>query len=146
MNVWLFLKIELVIIAPANSPLIRAAGDLENATLLVFRYGCSYRDRLTAWLQQAQVKPYRLVKMSSYHAILGGVSAGMGVGIVPRPILNTFPSENLITVHPFMEAGSPVTTELVWRKEGLTANIRALIDILSSEAKSVSETHRRAES
>lgn len=137
---------ELVIIAPANSPPIRAAGDLENATLLVFRDGCSYRDRLTVWLQQAQVKPYRLAEMSSYHAILGGVSAGMGVGIVPRPILSTFPSENLITVHPFMEPGNPITTALVWRKDGMTANIRALIDILSSEAESVSDTQRSAES
>ncbi len=123
-----------------------AAGDLENATLLVFRDGCSYRDRLTVWLQQAQVKPYRLAEMSSYHAILGGVSAGMGVGIVPRPILCTFPSENLITVHPFMESGNPITTALVWRKDGMTANIRALIDILSSEAESVSDTQRSAES
>lgn len=124
---------ELVIIAPADHPPIRTACALKQTTLLVFRDGCSYRDRLTNWLRQAQVKPYRLAEMSSYHAILGGVSAGMGVGIVPKPILSTFPTANLITLHPFEQASSQVTTELVWRKERMTANTQALIDILTSQ-------------
>lgn len=121
---------ELVIIAPAEHPPIRTACALEQTTLLVFRDGCSYRDRLTNWLREAQVKPYRLAEMSSYHAILGGVSAGMGVGIVPETILNTFPTANLITRHPFAQKSGLVTTELIWRKESMTANTRALIDIL----------------
>lgn len=128
-------KEELVIIAAANFPLIRSAADLAHTTLLVFSDGCSYRDRLTTWFREAGIRPYRLAEMSSYHAILGGVSAGMGAGVIPTPILDTFPTQELITIHPFDSENSQITTELIWRKGELTANTGALIDILSSTSK-----------
>ncbi|UPQ70141.1 LysR family transcriptional regulator [Kluyvera ascorbata] len=125
-------KEELVIIAAANFLPIRSAADLSHTTLLVFSDGCSYRDRLTTWLRETGIRPYRLAEMSSYHAILGGVSAGMGVGVIPTPILETFPTQELVTIHPFNSKNSQITTELIWRKGELTANTGALIDILSS--------------
>ena len=128
-------KEELVIIAAANFPLIRSAADLAHTTLLVFSDGCSYRDRLTTWFREAGIRPYRLAEMSSYHAILGGVSSGMGAGVIPTPILDTFPTQELITIHPFDSENSQITTELIWRKGELTANTGALIDILSSTSK-----------
>lgn len=128
-------KEELVIIAAANFPLIRSAADLAHTTLLVFSDGCSYRDRLTTWFREAGIRPYRLAEMSSYHAILGGVSAGMGAGVIPTPILDTFPTQELITIHPFDSENSQITTELIWRKGELTANTGALIDILVSTSK-----------
>ncbi|MGZ0749029.1 LysR family transcriptional regulator [Kluyvera sichuanensis] len=128
-------KEELVIIAAANFPLIRSAADLAHTTLLVFSDGCSYRDRLTTWFREAGIRPYRLAEMSSYHAILGGVSAGMGAGVIPTPILDTFPTQELITIHPFDSENSQITTELIWRKGDLTANTGALIDILASTSK-----------
>ncbi|MDM2942046.1 LysR family transcriptional regulator [Citrobacter sp. Cm038] len=128
-------KEELVIIAAANFPSIRSAADLAHTTLLVFSDGCSYRDRLTTWFREAGIRPYRLAEMSSYHAILGGVSSGMGAGVIPTPILDTFPTQELITIHPFDSENSQITTELVWRKGDLSANTGALIDILSSTSK-----------
>lgn len=130
---------ELVIITAAGYPPVGSAHDLARMTLLVFRDGCSYRDRLTAWFRQAGLSPERLAEMSSYHAILGAVSAGMGAGVVPRSILETFPARDLITVHPFASESSQITTELIWRKTGMTANIRALIEILPSVAESVDD-------
>ena len=128
-------KEELVIIAAANFPSIRSAADLAHTTLLVFSDGCSYRDRLTTWFREAGIRPYRLAEMSSYHAILGGVSSGMGAGVIPTPILDTFATQELITIHPFDSENSQITTELVWRKGDLSANTGALIDILSSTSK-----------
>ena len=128
-------KEELVIIAAANFPQIRSAADLAHTTLLVFSDGCSYRDRLTTWFREAGIRPYRLAEMSSYSAVLGGVSCGRGAGVIPTPILDTFPTQELITVHPFDSENSQITTELIWRKGELTANTGALIDILSSTSK-----------
>ncbi|KMV67682.1 LysR family transcriptional regulator, partial [bacteria symbiont BFo2 of Frankliniella occidentalis] len=121
---------ELVIIAAANFPLIKHPHDLCRTTLLAFQDGCSYRDKLTTWLKSAGIRPVRLAEMSSYHAILGAVSAGMGAGVVPKAILETFPSTELISVHPFDRAHSSVTTDLIWRKNEKTANVIALIEIL----------------
>ena len=128
-------KEELVIIAAANFPPIRSAADLAYTTLLVFSDGCSYRDRLTTWFRDTGIRPYRLAEMSSYHAILGGVSAGMGAGVIPTPILDTFPTQEFITIHPFASENSQIITELIWRKGELTVNTGALIDILSSTSE-----------
>lgn len=131
---------ELVIITAAGHPPISSPAEIAHQTLLVFQDGCSYRDRLTAWFRQFQVRPHRLAIMSSYHAIVGGVSAGMGIGVVPRPILTTFPHRRLLAIHPFDAAFSTLVTELVWRKAACGANTRALIAILSEQEKGVGVT------
>lgn len=126
---------ELAIVTAAGHPAVTSPADLARTTLLVFRDGCSYRDCLTAWFHRHRVRPCRLAEMTSYHAILGAVSAGMGVGVIPRSLLATFPAAALIALHPFDAEQSRVSTELVWRTGGKTANIQALIDILAEQGK-----------
>lgn len=116
----------LVLISPANHKPIKKPGDIKDSTVLAFKDGCSYRDRLVSWFHAADIQPMRIAEMSSYHAILGGVSAGMGVATVPTPILSLFPQKNLLRVHRISGAiGKPVT-ELIWRKGMLSSNITAL--------------------
>ncbi|WP_409306581.1 LysR family transcriptional regulator [Pectobacterium sp. B1J-3] len=123
---------ELVIVASAGHKAIREPNDIGKSSLLVFRDGCSYRDRFTHWFHMYDREPARIAEMTSYHAILGGISAGMGVGIVPRHILTLFPDLSLISVHPFNEPSGNVITELLWRKGRMSANIQALRNEISS--------------
>jgi DNA-binding transcriptional LysR family regulator len=121
---------KLVIIAPASHCQITHPCDIGCSTALVFADGCSYRSRFLHWFNMHGVVPDRLAVMSSYHAILGGVAAGMGVGIVPEAILATFPDRQVITVHPVADLAS-VATELLWKKGHSSANIDALKTILA---------------
>ncbi|KAA3667995.1 LysR substrate-binding domain-containing protein [Pectobacterium carotovorum] len=121
---------ELFIIAPAGQKAIHTPDDIRNSTVLAFSDGCSYRDRLLNWYLAHQRKPQRIVEMTSYHAILSGVAAGMGVGIVPAVLLTLFPDRSLIGTHAISGSESRIVTELLWRKGMRSANLSALLACL----------------
>ena len=126
---------ELVIVAPANFPHIKAPADLDNSTLIVYREGCAYRDRLVSWLNQGTGISYQVTEVFSFQEIARSVIAGMGISLIPKSLLNTMHSINRMTVHPFLEVNRLVTTSLVWRRDSMTANVRALINLVTSEQK-----------
>lgn len=117
---------DLVLVAPAGHGPIREPGDIVGHTALAFKDGCSYRGRLLAWFTAYGMKPERIAEMTSYHAIMGGASAGMGVGIVPSVIIDLFPNRRLLSVHPIEHPCGRAVTELIWRRGMLSANILAL--------------------
>lgn len=69
----------LVMIVP------RQAHDAE--TLVTFNAGCAYREVAQAWARERNFPLERAVEIGSYHAMVAAVSAGMGVGLVPRSVL-----------------------------------------------------------
>ncbi len=101
--------------------------DIDCKTILAFKDGCFYRNRLVGWFRAHGVNPEGIVELASYHVILGGVAAGMGVGIVPAGILELFPDKSTLSIHKFAHPVGKAITELVWRKGGLSANISALL-------------------
>ncbi len=124
----------LVLIAPKGHPDIRTPADIGNKTALTFQEGCSYRRRLLDWFRDHGDQPDRIAELASYHAILGGVSAGMGVGVVPEAVLRLFPAPRALTTHALAPPYGETTTELVWRKGMLSANVRALQACLAGAA------------
>ena len=58
----------------------------------------------------------RIIEMSSYHAMLGCAVAGMGISMVPRMVLKTFPDVKLLSVHALPPEFSRAPTVLIWRK------------------------------
>lgn len=124
---------ELIIIAPKGHSQILTPSNIENATVLVFKEGCSYRDRLLSWYQSFNMTPKRIAEVTSYHAILGGVAAGMGIAIIPKSMLDIFPNKSLLSIHPINTALGRIQIELIWRKRLNSANIRALEKCLKSE-------------
>ena len=128
---------ELVIIAAKAHPEILTPSDTQNATVLVFKEGCSYRDRLLSWYQAFNKTPKRIAEVTSYHAILGGVAAGMGIAIIPKSMLEIFPNTDLLSIHPLNAALGRIQIELIWRKNLASANIQALEKCLKSMVNAV---------
>ncbi len=128
---------ELVIIAAKAHPEILTPSDTQNATVLVFKEGCSYRDRLLSWYQAFNKTPKRIAEVTSYHAILGGVAAGMGIAITPKSMLEIFPNTDLLSIHPLNTALGRIQIELIWRKNLASANIQALEKCLKSMVNAV---------
>ena len=128
---------ELVIIAAKAHPEILTPSDTQNATVLVFKEGCSYRDRLLSWYQAFNKTPKRIAEVTSYHAILGGVAAGMGIAITPKSMLEIFPNTDLLSIHPLNTALGRIQIELIWRKNLASANIQALEKCLKNSVTSV---------
>src|SRR5262249_22499067 len=70
------------------------------------------------------------VEITSYHAMLGCVVAGMGISLMPRNVLTTFPDAKLLSVHSLPPALAHAPTSLIRRKGPLSPKVSALIEVL----------------
>ena len=120
---------ELVIVAPANHPPIGKKNGLPPA-IIVFEHGCPHRKRLEDWYASRCEMPKRTIEIASYHAMLGCIVAGMGISLIPKSVLTTFPERRRLSVHPLARSENFAQTVLIWRKGTNSANVRALEDIL----------------
>ncbi len=120
---------EMVIVAPANHPPIERKGRLPRS-VLVFEHGCPHRKRLEDFYASRQEMPERIIELASYHAILGCVVAGMGISLIPKSVLTTFPERKRLSVHTLPKKKNRAQTVLIWRKGAGSANVRALAEIL----------------
>jgi DNA-binding transcriptional LysR family regulator len=124
---------ELVIVAPAGHPPIDKKGSLPR-TVLVFEHGCPHRKRLEDWYASRHEMPERTIELTSYHAMLGCVVAGMGISLLPKSVLTTFPERKRLSVHHLARKENCARTVLIWRKGAGSANVRALEEMLRSKA------------
>jgi DNA-binding transcriptional LysR family regulator len=68
--------------------------------------------------------------------MLGCVAAGMGVALLPKSVLTTFPESKRLRIDALPQGERRVETVLIWRKGANSPNIQALRQILSeSQAK-----------
>jgi DNA-binding transcriptional LysR family regulator len=80
---------DLVLIAADSLGPLRSAADLQGLALFMWPVGCPYRLALEQWLlRQGQAQP--ITSIASYGAIVGCVSAGAGVSLVPRGIYERY--------------------------------------------------------
>ncbi|MCP4327046.1 MAG: LysR family transcriptional regulator [Alphaproteobacteria bacterium] len=136
---------ELAIIAAADQPPITSVQSLKRRTLLTFEPGCPYRKRLEDWFADQGEQPGRIVEMSSYHTMLGCAVAGMGISLLPRGVLATFPDRERLSVHRLPPGQDIAHTVLIWRKGAGSAKIDALVQLLTAKpaAKPVRARSRR---
>jgi DNA-binding transcriptional LysR family regulator len=111
--------------------------------VLAFEAGCPYRQRLDDWFAQSGEMSDRVIEMSSYHAMLGCAVAGMGISLVPKIVLRTFPDVKLLSVHPLPAGLNHAPTVFIRRKGPLSPKVRALIDILTETADLRAKPARR---
>jgi DNA-binding transcriptional LysR family regulator len=121
---------EPVIVSAAGHPPVGKKGRFPN-TMLAFEHGCPYRRRLENWYARHGEMPERTIELGSYHAMLGCVVAGMGIALLPRSVLTTFPESKRLAVHRLPPAENRSWTVLIWRKGADSPNIGALRHILS---------------
>jgi DNA-binding transcriptional LysR family regulator len=117
---------ELVLVTAIGHPPVHAPRDLQTRTMLAFQPGCPHRQRLEQWLARGRVMPERVVETSSYHAILGCAVVGMGVGLMPRSVIDAYAERGRLAVHPLTGAFKSARTLLAWRRESPQARVTAL--------------------
>jgi len=126
---------ELVIIAAADHPPVGKPGNLPR-TMVAFEHGCPHRKRLEDWYAARGEMPERTIELGSYHSMLGCVAAGMGVALLPRSVLATFPESRQLSVHALPPGADRAATILIWRKGAGSPNIEALKQILAQTRES----------
>jgi DNA-binding transcriptional LysR family regulator len=132
----------LVIVAAAHQPPIGARHAAPLA-VVAFEDGCPHRKRLEDWFAARGDMPERVIEMSSYHAILGCVVAGMGISLVPRSVLSTFPERRRLSIHALPRGQDRAQTVLIWRKGAGSPKIAALLAILATAKRARPATPKR---
>lgn len=122
---------ELVIVAAADHSNIQTPKDILCSTILAFGTGCAYRARFENWFRVNGAIPERVVELTSYHAILGCVVAGMGIALLPRGMLNVFPERAQLSIHELPESLRQSITSLVWRQGAKQASVVAMANLLT---------------
>ncbi len=121
---------EMVVIASLNHPPVPRAATISGSTIYAFRANCSYRRLFENWFARDNAAPGKIFEMESYHGILACVSAGAGLAMVPRSMLENMPGKDSVSAWPLAEQMGLIHIWLVWRKGSRTANLRAMTEML----------------
>jgi DNA-binding transcriptional LysR family regulator len=116
---------ELVLVSDLKHKKIISTGDLNpEPTLLGFNHLCAYRGLIQDWAKEGGVAA-KIIEISSYHTLLSCVAAGMGVGIVPKVLLDDYPFANGLQRHKLGQKWRHSTTAMIWRKDSLKPSMSA---------------------
>lgn len=85
--------------------------------LVILRAGCSYRQRLEEVLARRGIVGLRRLEFGTLEAILGAVSADLGITLLPRPLVGPTWRGGRIAVHRLPTAEARVQTVFVRRRD-----------------------------
>lgn len=97
-------------------------GDLK---IIVFRAGCSYRQRLEAILAARGVVGLRRLEFGTLEGILGCVSAGVGASLLPKGVVGPAWRDGRVAVHALPPAEACVETMFVRRRDAFVSSALA---------------------
>jgi LysR family transcriptional regulator, cell division regulator len=107
---------ELVLVSPLS---IRDFDDLakvKNLKVIVFRQGCSYRQRLSSILDGLGIR-HVVMEFASLDAIITCVSAGVGITLLPKALVDKLWTDRSVTVHELPVDQAQVETVFVRRQD-----------------------------
>jgi len=122
----------MVITPPSHRPVLRAS-DVAGETIYAFRPNCSYRRHFENWFAADGAAPGKIFEMESYHGMLACVTAGAGLAMVPRKMLESMPGCSNVTAHTLDENFRHIKTWLAWRRGMRSPNLSAMIELLESQ-------------
>lgn len=121
---------ELVLITNRNHPPLLSIQDVQTRTLLVFRTGCSYRARLEQWLNHERVIPNKIMEFGTLEAIIGCVSAGLGISLLPYSVISKHVESEVLQCHQIPAEYRNVKTVFIYRKDSfIPASLVKFIDM-----------------
>ncbi len=110
---------------------LRAIGELKT---IVFRLGCSYRQRLDALLADMGIVTATPLEFGSLDAIIACVAAGIGVTLLPRGVVAAAADQNLVTIHTVSPEIADVETLFIRRHDAYVSSaMRAFVDLARSQ-------------
>lgn len=90
--------------------------------LVILRAGCSYRQRLEEVLARRGIVGLRRLEFGTLEAILGAVSAGLGITLLPRALIGSAWRGGRIATHRLPKIDARVQTIFVRRRDMLCSS------------------------
>ena len=110
---------ELVLVTArrwASLAALRAGTPESGPTALVFRTGCTYRQRLEQVLTEFGWPSAARFELGTLDGMIGCVAAGMGVTLLPRAVVERNDQSGNIRIHPLSPSQSRVDTLFIQRR------------------------------
>src|ERR1700743_3351435 len=111
----LFLE-ELVLVTPLSVRNFDDLAQVVNLRAIVFRQGCSYRQRLSSILDGLGIR-YSVMEFASLDAIVTCITAGVGVTLLPKTLVERLWIDRSVTVHELPRDQARVETVFVRRHD-----------------------------
>ncbi len=122
---------EMVLVTP---PDVDDPGQLANFKILVLRADCACRAQLEKWLHSTGRLPYQIIEIGSIEGIIGCVAAGMGVGFMPRSVVDKAHIRKICALHSLPDHFGTLTTWFVRHHTDNTSRaMQAFRDLVVAE-------------
>lgn len=121
---------ELVLVSEAGRKRVE---NLSGEILLVFRRGCAFRARAELWLQESGLFPQGLMEFGALDAILGCVTAGMGISLLPRVVVDRPQYRKLVRAHPIPARYARLSTGMIRHRAAVET--RTLSELVAMAAE-----------
>jgi LysR family transcriptional regulator, cell division regulator len=108
---------ELALVTPAGARRPEDVLSRPELTVIVFRTGCSYRQRLEAWLADKGLAGLRRIELGTLEGILGCIGAGMGFTLLPRAAVERAALPGAVRLHAIEPHYARVSTMFVRRSD-----------------------------
>jgi DNA-binding transcriptional LysR family regulator len=113
---------ELVLVTAPGLRGLDALAGAGGLKVLVFRAGCSYRQRLEAILAARGIADARRLEFGTLDGIVGCVAAGVGVTLLPRAVVESTARAGQVRLHALPMVEAKVTTVLVRRRDAYVSS------------------------
>jgi LysR family transcriptional regulator, cell division regulator len=124
---------ELVLLAAPGVSSIESHLQGRNVRIVVLRAGCSYRLMLEAWLARRGIVGVHQLEFGTLEAIIGCVSAGLGITLLPRALIGGVWREGKVACFPMPGEDGRVETLFIRRRdERASSALTAFMDYIRS--------------
>lgn len=125
---------ELVLVTPRSVRSLDDLATVPHLQTIVFRIGCSYRQRLDSFLAGRGLLARMPLEFGSIDAILGCISAGVGLSLLPKGVVASAWRDGRVSIHELPPEESIVTTEFIRRSDAyLSSAMSAFIQSVRNE-------------
>ncbi|HLH26821.1 MAG TPA: LysR substrate-binding domain-containing protein [Chloroflexota bacterium] len=117
---------ELVVVtAPGCADLDAYLAAADEVKLIVFRTGCSYRQRFEAILAARGHTALRRLELGTLDGIVGCVAASVGITLLPRAVVEQAWRDGHVALHPLPAEQACVPTVFVRRRDAFVSSALA---------------------
>lgn len=113
---------ELVIVTARSVRRLDEILGRSEVRLIVFRAGCSYRQRLESFLATRGVVGSRCLQFATLEGILGCVGANLGLTLLPKAIVASARDQRQIAVHDLASSEAWVDTVFIRRRDAYVSS------------------------
>ncbi|MEK4248735.1 LysR family transcriptional regulator [Paenibacillus sp. FSL W7-1287] len=113
---------------------------LTTTPFLLYHKGCGYRGRLESWMKVEGIIPRKIMEFGTFGTIIGSVSAGIGVTVIPKSSVTNLISQEIVDEHQLPEPYCNITTIFIWRKDAyITRTLAHFIEEIKLHAEQLAE-------